>query len=142
LARQNLETRFKHAIIDSWYGFFRRIEPGRGGDAGFPDLILGTAIGLVLTELKIGTIEDGVLWTSNIRPAQLVFAREISDAGFPAIFLVGVQESTKWRTFIFNAVLAHQFDTVGFKIGIDCFELPCHDLMAEVDDFLYREFGE
>lgn len=142
MPRQNSETQFKRAIIDSYDGFVSRIEYGRGGDSGFPDLVLGTIDGWLPAEVKIGTIEDGVLWTSNIRPSQLKFARESSAAGFPAIFLVGIQDATKWRCFGFNAVLANQFDSIGFAIGKDCFELDMNRLADEIDNFIIREFDE
>jgi len=141
MPRQNFETLFKSEIVDYFHGFSRRIEPGRGGDSGFPDLILGTTYGLVPAEVKLGSISDGVLWTSNIRPSQLKFAREISAAGFPSIFLVGVQTATGWRCFAFNAVLAPQFDTTGFAIDKDCFELNICELGDSLDDFIFREFG-
>ena len=145
MARQNPETIFKNIVADHFDGFVKRVEWARGGDAGIPDLLLGSTIvnGLVPAEVKIGTIDsDGVLWTSNIRPSQIKFARDISSAGFPSLFLVGVQEATKWRCFVFNCVLAPQFDTCGFTIGKDCFELNLAHLADEIDDFIFQEFGE
>ena len=142
MPRQNPETQFKRAVIDSYDGFVSRIEYGRGGDSGFPDLVLGTIDGWLPAEVKIGTIEDGVLWTSNIRPSQLKFARESSAAGFPSIFLVGVQETARWRCFVFNSVLANQFDSIGFAIGKECIELDMNNLSDEIDNFIVREFDE
>lgn len=142
MVRKNPETQFKNAVIDSYNGFVKRIEWARGGDSGVPDLILGTTAGLVPAEVKIGSIIDGVLWTSNIRPSQLKFARDISSAGFPSIFLVGVQEAIHWRCFVFNAVLAPQFDTCGFAIGKDCLEINLNHLVDEIDNFIFSEFGE
>lgn len=142
MPRDNPETHFKRAVIDSYDGFVSRIEYGRGGDPGVPDLLLGTIDGWLPAEVKVGTIEDGVLWTSKIRPSQLKFARESSAAGFPAIFLVGIQDATKWRCFVFNAVLANQFDSIGFAIDKDCIELHMNNLAEEIDNFIVREFDE
>lgn len=141
MSRQNPECQFKRAVTDAYDGFFSRIEIGKGGDSGFPDLVLGTSSGLIPAELKIGKIEDGVLWCSNIRPAQLAFARKIANAGFPSIFMVGIQESAKWRCFVFNAILAPQFDSVGFVVSKDTFELDMNNLSDDLDEFVFREFG-
>lgn len=116
------EKDFSKWFRNNYQGWVERVEPALGVNPGFPDLLCLTPTGLLPVELKIGTVEDGVLWTSEIRPAQIAWHRNFADAGAESIFVVGVWQG-EWKAFVFDGTKAPQWHLEGFRIGVDAFPL-------------------
>lgn len=104
MTKQPLEEDFRKDFIKQYTGWIERIEPGLGMNPGIPDLIAMTDIGLVWIELKVGSLVENVLYTEEIRPAQVSwhFRFHNKNKGRCPVTLVatGVWTGKSWRVFV------------------------------------------
>lgn len=133
------EHDFRNAVLDAFNGWVKRVEKARGMGDGFPDLVLLLPSGLALCELKIGTIEDNILWTKEVRPSQIQFHRELANAGGQSFFLVGVWCGDHWRAFAFDGVSARQWEMTGFEVGQTCFEIDMSNLYESLTEYVFEQ---
>jgi hypothetical protein len=142
MTKANSEAAFSKFVCDNYDLWHERIEPSRGMHVGIPDLLLMTHdFGIVPTELKIGTLSDNRLWTSEVRPAQIQwhnnFALKNQETGAMSAFLVGVPSGKAWRVFAFNGLLANQWED-GYSPE-DIVELNTVDLATAFNEFVAND---
>ena len=107
---QKLEREFQNFIKDTLKaegGYFSQLHPGMGSDLGIPDLLLAVdSVGILPTELKVGTIDGDELTSSNVRIGQVIWHEKITDHGYLSCVLIGVPHITskKKKTFSIYAV--------------------------------------
>lgn len=133
------ESDFSRIIRDSFDGWVERVEPGRGSNPGFPDLIALLPSGLEFIELKCATVEDGVLWPSEIRPAQIAWHKRIADSGYRSLFLCGVWMGDRFAAYAFDGLSAAHYETTGFRIGETCFEIDMNNLYDSLSDYVFEQ---
>lgn len=124
---------------DMW---FTQIHPGLGADPGLPDLYVDTeAFNHTGCELKIGSAHDadGILWTSQIRPAQIRWHSHVAYHGGFSFFLVGVWSGDEWRVFAIDGAIVDKWEN-GFEIGTEAIELVPSMLVGEIDGFCFDRF--
>lgn len=113
------EKDFREWIIKTYDGWINRIEPSQGMNPGIPDLLVMTDIGLVPVELKIASLDDGLLWSSEIRPSQIswhvdYYQRNRHRQPHTA-FLFGVWAKDTWKVFALTGEACRGWQN-GFKI--------------------------
>lgn len=121
MAKPQSERAFQNFVKDtlksegSWYS---QLHPGMGSDFGIPDLLLATdACGILPSELKIGSIEEGnILWSSTVRPTQIAWHYRITSHGWPSCILIGVPCGKTWDVYIVEGSKASSIKD-GLKIG-------------------------
>ena len=133
------ERDFQNWIKKNWSGWLTQIHPGLSSDVGIPDLIVGTAQGLLPAEVKLGMVDDGVLWCSEVRPAQIAWHKKLADGGYNSVLLVGVPSGDSWRCFSVDAALARFWHETGWKVGEVAHELDARDLYQSLTDFVFSE---
>ena len=131
------ERDFQNWLKQNYFGWHTQVHPGIGCDVGVPDLILLTPSGLLPVEVKIGMLEDQILWSKEIRPSQIRWHESLANAGGDSIFIVGVWADNFWRVFVVDSRDAHLWDTSGFRIGIEAIELNPDSLTSGITDFVY-----
>jgi len=136
---QPTEADFSKWFRKNYKGWCERVEPAMGMNPGFPDLLALTPATLLPIELKIGTIEDDVLWCSEIRPTQIAWHRNFANHGSESVFVIGVWNG-KWLPYIFDGTLAANWDRTGFKIGVEAHPL-IGDLETSVASFMSDTMG-
>lgn len=111
------ETDFKH-WVRSGFLWSDTIEYGRGGSAGFPDLVVlvGHKVQSVLipVECKIALIDPKGTWRidGEIRPAQFAWHYRFYSKGGTACLALGFWTGEKW-----NAMLVPGRHVHGWKAG-------------------------
>lgn len=144
-----IEEDFSAAVRKAFgNGWIERIEKGRGTSEGMPDLVMLLPSGLELCELKCGSVIDGVLWSKEVRPAQIRLHTDLANKGGKSFFLVGVwqggeskrvDDPANWRAYAFDSVLARHWDEVGYEVGQTCFEIDMGDLYNSLADFVFEQ---
>ena len=132
------ERKFQNFVKKAWFGFSTQLHPGIGSDRGVPDLLLLSDMGLIPVELKIGKIEGGKLWSSEVRPSQLGWHSRLAAAGGISVFFIGVFEDNTWRIFAVDSLKMTQWETAGFQVGKTAIELNPEHLNSEFQNFLER----
>lgn len=136
---QPTEREFQTWFKSNWSGWLTQLHPGAGSDVGIPDLLLGCSSGLLPAEIKIGSVDDGILWTSAVRPAQLQWHTRLANHGFNSILIVGVWQGDKWKVYAVDSINARFWDSVGFRIGHVAFEIDPANLFDSLNDFLFEQ---
>lgn len=137
------ERDFQTWFKNHYNGWLCQLHPGQGSDVGIPDLLLGTpSAGLIGCEVKCGSLIDGVVWCSAIRPAQIRFHTSLANAGHSSILAIGVWSGDHWRPFLVDGSLCRQWDSEGFLAGEIAIEIHPDQLASDVADFVYDELGE
>lgn len=136
------EHDFRKWFIANYDGWCQRVEIAPGMNPGFPDLLLLTPSGLIPCELKIGTLSDDVLWSSEIRPSQISWHTNIALAGGTSMFAIGIwsQQSSDvghWRVFLVDGVYSNQWEEKGFTIGLEAIEINFENLVEEITEFVF-----
>lgn len=139
MAKQNNERAFQNYVKDtirSEGGWFSQLHPGMSSDFGIPDLLTAVdSVGILPTELKIGSIEDNVtLWSSSIRPSQIAWHTRLTEHGYPSSILIGVPSGKSWRIFIVEGCLAANVKK-GLKIGSEAREIDSRFFLSEIDEW-------
>ncbi len=96
------ETDYKRWLRKDWCWFQTNVEYGRGGAAGFPDLVFKHPFcrDVLFVETKVGEVKLGELHISDIRKEQFAWLRDFAhDKGFAFVF-VGVPLKIGWKTFV------------------------------------------
>lgn len=134
-----LERKFQKFVKTKWNGYSIQLHPGIGSDVGIPDLFLGYSSGLIPCELKIGSLSDNFLRTTEVRPSQIAWHFRHANAGYESIFLVGVpQPENNWRLFVIDGLTIQGWDSDGFEINKDTFEINIQNFQSEIEDFIER----
>ncbi len=133
------ERDFQNWFKKNWNGWHTQLHPGQSSDVGVPDLILGISQGLLPAEVKIGSIVDDVVWSTEIRPAQIVWHKKLADAGYNSILLIGVPSDASWRCFVVDAALARYWHETGWKLADVAHELDNRDLYQSLTEFVFSE---
>ena len=131
------ERAFQKWVKQNFLGWQTQLHPGLGSDVGIPDLLLLTPSGYLPVEIKIGMIEDGILWSKEIRPAQIKWHTGVANAGGDSIFLIGVWSGSYWRAFVVSGADCRLWDNPGYKIGIDAIEINPDSLTTGIYDYVY-----
>jgi hypothetical protein len=135
-SERDFQTWFK----SNWSGWLTQLHPGQGSDTGIPDLLLGCSLGILPAEVKIGSVdEEGVVWCSAVRPAQISWHTRLNNRGFNSILLIGCWQDGKWNTFAIDSINAKYWDVCGFKIGECAFEIDPANLFDSLNDFLFDQ---
>lgn len=94
------ERQFQRWFVKEWQrtgGWVENVHPSFGTKTGIPDVFVLVAKLLVPIEIKVGTIESGVLEVSEIRPAQIRWSRKFSSHGGCCGLIAGVRRGSRWR---------------------------------------------
>jgi hypothetical protein len=83
------ESDLKKWIRQHWVGWIESYEPRLGSNLGIPDLQILVGRKIVPVELKIADIKEGILYPSEIRPAQINWHRRLAEFDVPSVFLFG-----------------------------------------------------
>lgn len=97
------------------------IEYGRGGSAGFPDLVFHHSSWResLFVEAKVGGVSGGLLWFTEIRRDQFAWLREFSEYNGPCFVFVGVRERVGWSTYVLPYPSSAEFKLAFQKEEID-----------------------
>lgn len=129
--------------MGAYAGWSNRIEPTMGMAPGISDLIMMTDIGLVPTELKIAKIEDGILWSREIRGSQISwhfdFYQQNCGRQPLTVFLFGVQVNDDWRIFACEGDQVMDWED-GFPIK-ETTELDAQSFTNSFEDFCADALG-
>lgn len=100
------EANFKKWFL-SHYDWSMTVEPALGTGDGMPDVLFlpSPGAGLLLAELKVGTIRDEVLYPEKVRPSQIYFMRDLQKSGGASMIITGVwfEEEGEWRAWILGS---------------------------------------
>ena len=130
------EAQFKSWFRDNWDGWLSSYEPRRGGTVGIADLQILVKGRLVPVELKVGAIQNNMLFCKEIRAAQVKWHRDLYKAGGYSVLAVGVgEEKTPDRLLIFNGSQAGMLQSAfrfreSEEIGVDNFSSNLHNFLA------------
>ncbi len=83
-------THMKKWIRDNWDGWIESYEPRLGSSVGIPDIQIVVDGKLVPIELKVADLSDGILCSSEIRPPQINWHRNLAAHDVLSLFLFGV----------------------------------------------------
>lgn len=104
------ETNFNNWFRENWYGFFSRLEPGRGATFGSADVLVIIEGKFFPIELKIAKIHHGKLICRKIRPQQIYWHNQAVRFGGITFFLVCVGDiGYPERLFLFQGKRANEF---------------------------------
>lgn len=123
------EHDFRNWFLDNFDGWCDRVEIALGMNPGFPDLLAMLDIGLVPIELKIACLDDGRLWSKEVRPSQIAWHRRFyhDNRGRQplSLFLFGVWSTDRWRAFAVEGCFADRW-----KDGFPLSDPPLVELSA------------
>lgn len=122
------ESEFKTWFRANWDSWLESYEPRRGSGVGIPDLQIVVGGRLVPIELKVGTIEDGLVFTKEVRPDQIGWHRRLGTFGVKSWFVVGIGEK-KTPDKIYAIRPEH---VIHWRNGFDPFEL---ELVTNINSF-------
>lgn len=139
MAKQNNERAFQNFVKDTIRaegGWFSQLHPGMSSDFGIPDLLTAVdAVGILPTELKIGSIEsDDTLWSTAIRPSQIAWHTRLTQFGYLSCIMIGVPSGKSWRIFVVDGMDASKVRD-GFLIGKDATEIDPRFFLEELNQW-------
>lgn len=134
-----IEADFSRWLRDNFDGWIERVEIARGMNPGYPDVTLLLPQGWQLVELKIATVEDGVLWPYDVRASQIQFHHSVAKHGGVSFFLCGVWCGDHWDVYSFDGASAKFWESTGFIIGETCFKIDTSDLYRSLTDYVYEQ---
>lgn len=131
---QPAEKEFSKWFRQNFDGWCERVEPSLGVASGFPDLLCLMPSGLLPVELKIGSLIDGVVWSSEIRPSQISWHRNFANKGGSSCVAVGVWQG-RWRLFMVNGVDCSVWNSEGFPEASLAIEIDAKNLFASLAEY-------
>lgn len=99
----NKEREFQRWFVDDWKSGGRwaeSIHPSYGMKTGIPDVLLLASSVLVPVELKLAELQGTQLKVSEIRPAQIRWAKKFSSHGGICGLVAGMKNDSGWRCFV------------------------------------------
>lgn len=113
------ETDFKRKFRQSVLEWSEAYEPSRGSGTGYPDVQVLLRGVIVPVEVKIALVSQGVLWSRDIRPAQIGWHYRLMKAGGKSAFVFGVLERKLWSAYVFPVCEQNFERLMAWREGFD-----------------------
>lgn len=112
------ETDFKRKFRNSIRGWSEVYEPSRGSGTGYPDVqVLHDGL-LIPVEAKVAKLDQGLIWSRDIRPVQIGWHFGLMKAGGFSAFVFGVLERKRWDAYVFPVCSNEFYRLMAWRDGI------------------------
>jgi len=113
------ETDFKRKFRQSILGWSEAYEPSRGSGTGYPDVQVLLSGVLIPVEAKVAKLDQGVIRSRDIRPAQIGWHYRLMKAGGKSSFVFGVLERKLWSAYVFPVCEQNFERLMSWRDGFD-----------------------